>query len=144
MMLATIRSARQRAVRRAGFTLLEVLVVVAILVILASVASISIFRYLEDAKVGRAQADMRAIESAIKTYYTQNLEWPPEGPCTAVAPLLEQGQAGTVDPWGQVYTWQLVTYQDETDGTTKQRPMISCQPPGNKPLITVPNQNTGR
>ena len=59
MLLTTIRTARQRAenraVRRAAFTLLEVLIVVAILVILASAASIALFRYLEDAKVGRAK-----------------------------------------------------------------------------------------
>ena len=48
------------------------LIVVAILVILASAASIAYFRYLEDAKVGRAKTDMRAIEQALKKYYTEH------------------------------------------------------------------------
>ena len=64
MLLTNIRTARRKAARRAAFTLLEVLIVVAILVILASAASISLFRYLEDAKVGRAKTDMRVIEQA--------------------------------------------------------------------------------
>jgi general secretion pathway protein G len=144
MLLTTVRTARQKATRRAGFTLLEVLVVVAILVILAGVASISIFRYMEDAKVGRAKSDMRAIEGAIKTFYIQNGDWPPQDNLAAIAPLLEQGQVALVDPWGQPYTWELKTYADETDGTTKQRPVVYCQPPGGKPVITVPDLNTGR
>ena len=46
---------RLRRVPRAAFTLLEVLIVVAIIVVLAGVSSIYVFRYLEDAKEG-AQA----------------------------------------------------------------------------------------
>ena len=42
-----VRVTRRSALRREAFTLLEVLVVVAILVVLASVAGIYFFRYLE-------------------------------------------------------------------------------------------------
>ncbi len=145
MLLTTIRTARQRAenraVRRAAFTLLEVLIVVAILVILASAASIALFRYLEDAKVGRAKTDMKTIETAIKTYYAQNGEWPPQqqGGLAAVAPLIEQGQHGLIDPWGGQYSYSLQQTQDMTDGTTREYPVVMCQPPGGKPAIYVPD-----
>jgi general secretion pathway protein G len=141
-MLLTIRNTQQKATRRAAFTLLEVLVVVAILVILAGVASISVFRYMEDAKVGRAKADMRTIEQAYKKFYTDYQEWPQN--ISQIAPFLEQGEAGLYDPWKQMYRAQMVEYQDQTDGTTRQRPLLECQPPGNKPLIQVPDPNTNR
>lgn len=135
MLLTTVQAARQRAsnraVRRAAFTLLEVLIVVAILVILASAASIALFRYLEDAKVGRAKNDMRVIEQNINAYYLEHNQWPQEGQdgLFVIAPKLQQGQEGLKDPWGGMYSWELVTSQDETDGSTKQRPVVICNPP---------------
>ncbi len=137
-MLTTVQSVRRSATRRAAFTLLEVLVVVAILVILAGVASISIFRYMEDAKVGRAKSDMRVIEQAYKKFYTENGEWPMQ--IDAIVPFLEQGQQGTLDPWQQRYTVEMVEYANEGDGQLIQRPIVRCQPPGNKPMIQWPDK----
>jgi general secretion pathway protein G len=140
MLLTTVRTARQKAARRAGFTLLEVLVVVAILVILAGVASISVFRYLEDAKVGAAKTSMQTLEQAVKKYYTENGEWPPNNNLQAVAPYLDQGTQALVDPWGGQYQLQIISFQDETDGTEKQRPQLMCQPKGNKPPVYWPTK----
>jgi len=134
-------SAGKRTARRAAFTLLEVLIVVAILVILASAASIALFRYLDDAKEGRAKADMQAIEKAINTYYIQKQEWPPQGEdgLVAVAPYLTQGQEALISPWKTRYYWQLVESQDETDGTHKERPVVFCpQHDQNKPQLQWP------
>jgi general secretion pathway protein G len=136
MMLAAT-PVRCRTARRAAFTLLEVLVVVAILVILAGVASISIFKYLEDAKVGRAKMDMKTIEQAYMKYYSEKFEWPQD--ISQIYSSLEQGQAGTIDPWGNTYTVEIAVYQAE-DGTEKQRPVVHCQPPGGKPPIQVPER----
>jgi general secretion pathway protein G len=137
MLLTNIRSTRRKATRRAAFTLLEVLIVVAILVILASAASISLFRYLEDAKVGRAQNDMRVISGAYQKYYMEKQEWPTS--IAQVAPYLEQGNDGLLDPWKQPYQAQIVTVMAE-DGTSKERPQIMCQPPGGKPPVFFPPQ----
>jgi general secretion pathway protein G len=147
MLLSTTSTPRihalRRATRRAGFTLLEVLVVVAILVILAGVASISIFRYMEDAKVGRAKADMQAIEKACKTFYTQHNEWPdPSNLAITIGPLLEQGQNALIDPWGNPYNVQ-VGEVPQPDGSSIQRVLITCQPPG-KPAIEYPEMSKGR
>lgn len=125
---------------RGAFTLLEVLIVVAILVILASAASIALFRYLEEAKEGRAQNDMRAIEQALKTYYLKHGEWPPEGEqgLALIAPYLEQGTQGLISPWGTRYYWQLVRTQDE-EGNYKERPVVFCPPHNiNKPPLQWP------
>jgi prepilin-type N-terminal cleavage/methylation domain-containing protein len=141
MLLTTVQTTRRSALRRAGFTLLEVLVVVAILVILAGVASISVFRYLEDAKVGRAKNDMLAIKKSYETFYTQQLRWPQDP--SEVTPLLEQGQQAFQSPWpGVMYEVQMDQSQ-QTDGTTIDRIYVTCQPPG-KPQIIVPDINSGR
>ncbi|MBA2225485.1 MAG: type II secretion system protein [Thermogemmata sp.] len=126
---------------RGAFTLLEVLIVVAILVILASAASIALFRYLEEAKEGRAQNDMRAIEQALKTYYLKHGEWPPEGEqgLALIAPYLEQGTQGLISPWGTRYYWQLVRTTDEVEGNYKERPVVFCpQHNINKPPLQWP------
>jgi general secretion pathway protein G len=139
MLLTTVRDARRSATatRRAAFTLLEVLIVVAILVILASAASIALFRYLEDAKVGRAKTDMRVIELAYKKYYAEKGTWPEN--IQQIAPQLEQDQAGLIDPWGGIYHVEIVGIQ-QSDGQSVERPIVKCQPPGNKPLIQWPEK----
>lgn len=140
MLLTNIRSTnmRRKAARRAAFTLLEVLIVVAILVILASAASVSLFRYLEDAKVGKAKAEMNTILGAVKKYYTENQRWPDQGSLPAtIGPMIE-GNPGLNDPWGGVYTFG--TQDDpQADGTVNTRAFIYCQPQG-KPRIQVPEK----
>jgi general secretion pathway protein G len=137
MLLTHMRSTRKSDSRRAAFTLLEVLIVVAILVILASAASISLFRYLEDAKVGKAKAEMNTILGAIKKYYSEKQEWPPPNSLqTTVGPMVE-GNPQLLDPWGQPYQY-TVKQQQQADGTTMDRPYVFCQPPGGKPPIQVP------
>ncbi|HEV3383717.1 MAG TPA: type II secretion system protein [Gemmata sp.] len=138
MLLTSIRSTRRRATQRAAFTLLEVLIVVAILVILASAASISLFRYLDDAKVGKAKTEMNTILGAVKKYYTEKMEWPDSSSLvTTIGPMIEGNQTLT-DPWGGQYVL-IVQGEAQADGTQTQRAFIRCQPPG-KPLIQVPEK----
>ena len=63
---------RPLARRRGAFTLLEVLVVVAILVVLASVAGVYAFKYLEDSKIEAARSQMTIFENAAKNHAVQN------------------------------------------------------------------------
>jgi general secretion pathway protein G len=97
-----------RAASRSAFTLLEVLIVVAILVVLASVSSIYVFRYLDDAKVKAAKAGVKAIETAALGYQTnygnlpeslQQLVQPPSGN----KPYIEA--TALIDPWEKQYQY---------------------------------------
>ena len=63
---------RPLARRRGAFTLLEVLVVVAILVVLASVAGVYAFKYLEDSKIDAARSQMTIFENAAKNHAVQH------------------------------------------------------------------------
>src|SRR5436190_12142043 len=53
---------------RSAFTLLEILIVVAILVVLAGVSSVYVFRYLDDAKINRCRADVQTLAKAAQAY----------------------------------------------------------------------------
>jgi general secretion pathway protein G len=55
--------------RRRGFTLIEVLLVVAILLILASLATVAISRTLKGTQDKQAKIDISTISQAINVYY---------------------------------------------------------------------------
>lgn len=116
---------RLPASSRSGFTLLEVLVVVAILVILASVATFAVVRYMRDAKLNQATLQMQKIEQACKAYFTQTGGNYPQSlqelvvPGQAGPPLLEGGADAITDPWGKPYNIDL-----ESDSVGNQRLVV--------------------
>jgi general secretion pathway protein G len=101
-----VRVTRRPALRRReAFTLLEVLVVVAILVVLASVAGIYVFKYLEDAKADSTVLKMQQLERACKNYAAKNDgNWPTDlteliRPTTSPDPYIEGGEAAILSTW---------------------------------------------
>ena len=60
----------------AGFTLIEVIVIVAILAILAGILAPMIFSQIDEAKLSRAEADAKSISSAILTFRKDLGIWP--------------------------------------------------------------------
>lgn len=121
-----------RTTRRAGFTLMEVLVVVAILVILASVAIIAVPRYIDDARKNQALLRAQALGQACESYnlnsandsgYPQALNallTPPFGGPS----FLKNGQKDLVDPWNKAFDYQVITRADQT-----QAPYITTTAP---------------
>ena len=61
---------------RTGFTLIEIVIAVAIVAILAAAISPLVFRHLQDGKIGRAQGEAQTIATAILTYYKDVGRWP--------------------------------------------------------------------
>src|SRR5438477_7252371 len=91
--------------RRGGFTLMEVLVVVAILVVLAGVGVPIYMNYLENAKKDIAHTTATSLGQACQAFQTrmgrppeslQELVTPPDG-----KPLVEEKMLR--DPWNQPY-----------------------------------------
>ena len=62
--------------RRHGFTLLELLVVMFILVLLASGVTIYATKRVEEAKITRAKMDVEQLGTAIDIYYLHNSGYP--------------------------------------------------------------------
>lgn len=102
---------KTRAVTRAAFTLMEVLVVVAILVILAGLVSVVAFRYLDDANDQAAQAGIVKIETAVGAYKLSHQGQYPADLNALIQPE-EDGKAAYLaereiyDPWLRPYQYE--------------------------------------
>src|SRR5262245_56927209 len=112
---ALVRSPRHTT--RTGFTLMEVLVVAAILVILAGTGTIILFRYLEDVKVNAAKVGVKNLETAIEGYKLSHGQYPASLEAVATA---EPGRLayievdGLKDPWGNVYNYEPQTLNPQS------------------------------
>ncbi len=101
--------------RQRGFTLIEVMVVVVILAILAAVVVPRIMDRPEAARIAKAKADIRAIQSALELYRLDNGEYPTtdEGLEALVRrpPNARNWKEGGYldrlpkDPWGRPYLY---------------------------------------
>lgn len=65
-----------RAYRQAGFTLIEIMVVVIILGILVSLIAPNIFGVLDDAEITATKVQMRNVEVALDTYRMNHSRYP--------------------------------------------------------------------
>ena len=120
-MLASARMNRSNT-RRAAFTLVEVLVVVAIVVILASVGTLATFKFLEDAKVDAARQKANNLVGWAKAWSARN-DSQEVTDITVLAQYAEDGQNALMDPWGGMY---MITYVDDPN-TGNRRPFVYCQ-----------------
>ena len=75
---AGIARYRLSAPRRgyAGFTLLEIMVVVVILGILAALVAPNVIRRIDDANITKVKQDIRALETALNLYRMDNFRYP--------------------------------------------------------------------
>ena len=64
-----------------GFSLVELLVVVAIIAILASVVTLTVTTLLPSSRDGRRISDIKAVESALENYFTQVKNYPAGSIC---------------------------------------------------------------
>lgn len=103
---------------RAGFTLIEVMVVVAILAILASVVVLQVMDRPGEARQAAAKADIKTIVNALNLYRLDNYAYPSseQGLAALVArpagePEARNWRAGgyldrvPVDPWQREYLY---------------------------------------
>ena len=111
-----MRVASGSAPNRAGFTLVEMMVVVVIIGLLATVVAINVLPSQDRAMVTKAKADIATLEQAIETYRLDNLDFPDDLQALVAAPpnLASPDRyrpGGYVrrlpeDPWGEPYQYR--------------------------------------
>lgn len=67
-------------IKRAGFTIIELLIVVAIIAILAAIAIPNLLEAQTRSKVSRVKADLRTMQTALESYAVDENAYPFDGP----------------------------------------------------------------
>jgi general secretion pathway protein G len=99
-----------------GFTLIEMLVVLGIIALLASLVAPKVIKYLSKAKSDTATAQIKNLQSAIELYFLDigrypaskegllSLIEPPEATPNWNGPYIKS-RDGLLDPWGRPYVY---------------------------------------
>jgi general secretion pathway protein G len=141
-MLASARLARTNITRRAAFTLVEVLVVVAIVVILASVGTIATLKFLEDAKLDNARMTAQVIVDTAKANEAKmvdNVDYQRDG-LGQLAPYLDKGDQGLLDPWGNQFQARYVQVSNSYSSTPTMRLYVYTVHPQTQQEIGWPKE----
>lgn len=109
-----IRHVRRRAAAarqgERGMTLLEIMIVIAILGMLAGVIVVAVMNQFENAKIKATQLKIGNLKSAVQTYYTTVGQYPTQSegfrallnPPDGLKPMLE---GEPKDEWGNVFMY---------------------------------------
>jgi general secretion pathway protein G len=112
------RRREHRAVHRIGFTLIELIVVIAIIATLAAVVAPAVFRNVGDAKTSAAKSQIEVFALALNAYRLDNDVFPTTDqglpalrtvPTTGDLPRNWRGpylsKVVPLDPWGRPYVY---------------------------------------
>jgi general secretion pathway protein G len=104
----------------AGFTLIEVMIAVAIAGVLASIAIPNYIKYKENARIVVAITDMKFLEKEIINYAVENEDLPDN--------LSVIGKDNFSDPWGRPYYYLKIQGNDGKGKDFKPRKDHSLHP----------------
>jgi general secretion pathway protein G len=110
----------------AGFTLLELMVVLLILALIATIAAPQVTKHLRKAKVETAKIQVDALGAAVDSFHIDNGRLPtneetlkalverPSGLPTWDGPYIKKRES-LIDPWGETYKYRVPGKAGEYD-----------------------------
>jgi general secretion pathway protein G len=113
-------------VLRRGFTLLELMVVLLILALIASIAAPQVTKHLRKAKIETAKIQVDALSAAVDSFNIDTGRFPtneealkalverPAGLATWDGPYIKKKES-LIDPWGEPYQYRLPGKTGEYD-----------------------------
>lgn len=99
-----------------GFTLIEILIAIAIIGVLASIAIPAYQDYKEKARVTQAISDIASISIKIEAYWQDARAYPDS--------LANVGVIGMLDPWGNSYQYLDLTQSSSTGAARKDKNLV--------------------
>jgi len=90
-----------------SFTLIELIVAIAIIAILAAIIAPNAFKAIEKAKISKALAQVDAVKTAGLSYYADTGQWPPWydsfNPGRIINPFMENPDPANITSWDGPY-----------------------------------------
>jgi general secretion pathway protein G len=125
MIVARFRTASVKSLRllrgsSAGYTLIEMLVVLTIISLILGIVGPRVLSYLSDSRVKTAKLQIESFSSALDLFYIDAGRYPTESEGLAAladrpsgvemwnGPYVKSGRV-PMDPWGHAYQYHLVT-----------------------------------
>jgi general secretion pathway protein G len=103
LLLRRLRSRLRRRREEDGFTLVELMVVIVIIGLLATVVIINVVPALDTASATKARADIELIDQSVQRFYLDNRRYPTtEEGLAALRPYLRRVSN---DPWNRPYVY---------------------------------------
>lgn len=105
-----------------GFTLIELMVVIAIIGLLVAIVVPDLIKTREESTIAATQASLRGIQSALELYYTRYKYYPTTLPTLITEGYLQEG--ADKDPWMKNYSYQPVV--EGGQATASNYKLASC------------------
>lgn len=126
-----------RGGRRRAFTLVEMLVVITIIGVLVSLASVAVFKALETAKKARIKMEITNLESAIEAFRQKYNDYPPSFVDATKKPILDELRRFIAKAFPRCTADTEIAAIPRYDGSYPTAPTSSSAPfTSNKPAMT--------
>lgn len=99
--------------RVSGFTIIEIVLVVAVLAVVLALALPAYASHRERVRIAQAVLDIKGIEAALNAYRTDNRDLPDD--------LVPVGYQGRLDPWGRAYQYTNLAGRNGNGAARKNR-----------------------